>query len=99
VYRLLIPYYDRQRTVFQLKEAALAATMSEALGLDNRTSLVAIKLKGWKRDQELKHQGNFSKVAQEVRAVWPALPCFGAQPGPGVGVVSLHRDLVVTRDP
>ena len=67
VYRLLIPYYDRQRTVFQLKEAELAATISEALGLDNGTSTVAIQLKSWKRNEQ-NHQGDFSKVLQEVRA-------------------------------
>jgi hypothetical protein len=68
VYRLLIPYYDRQRTVFQLKEAALAATIGEALGLDQKTSKVAIQLKGWKRNAEINHQGDFSKVLQTVRA-------------------------------
>jgi hypothetical protein len=67
VYRLIVPYFDRQRNVFQLKEAALAATVSAALGLDPKESLDAKKLKGWKKQEGINHQGDFSKVCEEVR--------------------------------
>jgi hypothetical protein len=67
VYRLIIPYFDRHRNVFQLKEAALATTISTALGLDPKTSPEAIALAGWKKTEGINHQGDFSKVVEEVR--------------------------------
>eukprot|EP00041_Stephanoeca_diplocostata_P038168 m.1481493 g.1481493 ORF g.1481493 m.1481493 type:complete len:1109 (+) comp25177_c1_seq6:260-3586(+) len=66
VMRLLLPQWDRDRTAYSLKEAALARLYVEALDVST-TSIAAEKLVNWQDSTyNGNNTGNFSKVVRDV---------------------------------
>ena len=62
LYRLILPNVDKERSVYKLKEQALAVVIGNALGLKRGASKDFLALEGWRK----RGSGNFAQTVFEV---------------------------------
>ena len=65
IFRLLLPYMDRSRQMYNMKEQRLARALIEACGLTSGVSGDAKKLLSWRQGASSKHAGDLVCIAHD----------------------------------